>query len=89
MVEVIDFNGFLRWCAKPHMGPSWLKPRYGQAFFNNLSSAKPGLAERLRGDILDPFHFEEVRPEVLAWVERNWNTPDSDVQPLDIDEGLE
>ena len=82
-VEVIDFNGFLRWCAQPHMGLPWLKPRYGQSFFNNLSSAKPGLAEHLRGHILDPFHFEVVRPEVLAWVESHWDTPDSDVQSLD------
>lgn len=89
MVEVIDFNGFLRWCAKPHMGPPWLKPRYGQLFFNNLSSAKPRLAEHLRSTLNDPFHYDEVKPEVLVWVEQNWDTPDSDVQSLDTDGGSE
>jgi hypothetical protein len=83
MVEVIDFNGFLRWCAKPHEGLPWLKPRYGQAFFNNLSSAKPGLAEQLRGHALNPFYRDEVDPHILEWVERNWEQPLDSLLPVD------
>jgi hypothetical protein len=81
-MKIIDFNGFLRWVTKRHGEDHgldrWRVERYGQAFFNVLSLAKPGLAEHLRGHLLDPFHFETVRPEVLAWLERNWDTPDHD-----------
>lgn len=67
----MTFNEFLGDVASTHAAkaPSL---RYGQVFFNTLDRERPALAQEVCGKRLDPFHREEVDPELLDWVERYW-----------------
>jgi hypothetical protein len=73
-IEYVSFNDFLadasikfeKWSKQD---PSW---RYGQVYFNLLSTARPDIAGALRGTMLDPFHKTEVKPETHKFVESKW-----------------
>ncbi len=46
--------------------------RQGQIYFNVLCGANRGLAEELRGSVLDPFHDERVSQDTWEFVKNNW-----------------
>lgn len=46
--------------------------RYGQAYFNVLTSAKPELAELIRGTIYDPFHKDSVSEQTHQYIKSKW-----------------
>lgn len=48
--------------------------RYGQVFFNTLVDEHPNLAERIRSTSRDPFHWDEVKPEIWEYCSEMWDT---------------
>lgn len=50
--------------------------RYGQAYFNILSSVRPELAELIRGSMYDPFHKDEVSQQIHTYVKSKWDRND-------------
>ena len=48
--------------------------RYGQVFFNTLSTEHPNLAERIRSTPRDPFHKDEVVVEIWEYCSEMWDT---------------
>jgi hypothetical protein len=50
--------------------PDWRK---GQTYFNVLREARPDLAEKVRGSVLDPFQRDERIEAFLAYVYLNWD----------------
>ena len=48
--------------------------RYGQVFMNTLADEHPSLAERIRATPRDPFHKDEVKPEVWEYCSEKWDT---------------
>ena len=56
--------------ASPQFARSNL--RRGQLWFNMLTSYNSALAEWVRGCPVDPFHRDEVSPEVWTYAEQNW-----------------
>ncbi len=46
--------------------------RKGQYAFNLLHEHRPELANATRGTSLDPFHRDDVLPEFMMYVEKNW-----------------
>ena len=46
--------------------------RYGQAYFNVLTSVRSDIAESLRGSLLDPFHRDKVSDETEKFVKSRW-----------------
>lgn len=73
-VEYISFTDFLADASIKF--EKWSKQdssiRYGQVYFNLLSSSRPDIAEALRGTMLDPFHKQEVKEETHKFVESKW-----------------
>lgn len=49
--------------------PAW---RLGQAYFNVLTHVDPGLAERVRGTVIDPFYSDEILPEFLDHIRKEF-----------------
>lgn len=45
--------------------------RYGQAFFNELYSVRPELADEIRGTHLDPF-YTGTGPELYLFLSERW-----------------
>jgi hypothetical protein len=54
------------------------KLRKGQRFFNCLFEVNPPLANKLRGQSIDPFHRDEMIRNAIEFVVKNW------YQDLDI-----
>lgn len=48
--------------------------RYGQVFFNTLSTEHPLLAEDIRSTHRDPFHKDEVTAEIWDYCSEKWDT---------------
>lgn len=48
------------------------KWRYGQAYFNVLSSVRKDIAESIRGSLLDPFNKDQVSKETESFVKSLW-----------------
>lgn len=46
--------------------------RKGQRFFNCLHEANPSLANKLRGQSIDPFHRDEMLRNAIEFVVKNW-----------------
>jgi hypothetical protein len=46
--------------------------RFGQYYFNCLHSLRPDLADRIRGNKLDPFYRDNVPAETMKFVAENW-----------------
>jgi hypothetical protein len=51
------------------LGEEW---RYGQTFFNTLSSLRPDLAETIRGSLHDPYHKEIISEETHRFLSARW-----------------
>lgn len=66
-----SFDRFLADVSETHRAAA-PRLRYGQVFFNTLDRDRPALAQEICGKRLDPFHREEVEPELLEWLERYW-----------------
>ncbi|WP_332645081.1 hypothetical protein [Aeromicrobium sp.] len=47
--------------------------RLGQTYFNVLTEARPELAEKVRGSIVDPFHQDARIGDFLVFVSDNWD----------------
>lgn len=47
--------------------------RYGQHYFNVLKEVRPKVARAIRGSALDPFHKEDVSPDVEKFVIESWD----------------
>jgi hypothetical protein len=47
--------------------------RYGQTYFNVLSSVKPSLAELVRSTIYDPFHKDVIPEQTEKLLRDKWN----------------
>jgi hypothetical protein len=47
--------------------------RMGQVYFNTLDEVRPGIAKKLRGSMIDPFHKTRITPPVRNFVLENWN----------------
>lgn len=47
--------------------------RYGQTYFNVLSSVKPSLAELVRSTIYDPFHKHQIPEQTEKLLKDKWN----------------
>lgn len=67
----LTYDEFVEKVDRNHLslGKDW---RYGQTYFNTLSSMRPSLAESIRGTIHDPFHKDEVKQTTHAYVRRLW-----------------
>ena len=46
--------------------------RYGQVYFNSLWEFRPTIANKIRATKMDPFHRDEVHPDVHVYVENEW-----------------
>ena len=55
---------------------SWEHPanqkRLGQVFFNKLDKERPAIAERIRGTMFDPFHYDFIHVKVSETVRDMW-----------------
>ena len=47
--------------------------RYGQVYFNCLYEFRPSIANAIRATKFDPFHREEVHPEIHVHVQDLWD----------------
>jgi hypothetical protein len=47
--------------------------RYGQTYFNVLSSVKPSLAELVRSTIYDPFHKDIIPEHTEKLLKDKWD----------------
>lgn len=66
----IDYDKFLQLVEKYQKSvKDW---RYGQAYFNILSSVRPELAELIRGSMYDPFHKDEVSDQIHTYIKSKW-----------------
>jgi len=67
----LTYEEFLEKVDRNHLtlGSEW---RYGQTYFNTLSSMRPRLAEAIRGTIHDPFHRDSVSTTTHDYVYRLW-----------------
>lgn len=67
----LTYDEFLEKVDRNHkqFNGSW---RYGQTYFNTLSSLRPDLAEKLRATLHDPFHREEVKDETHKFIKQMW-----------------
>jgi len=74
IIEYISFNDFLADASIKYnkLSQEDESIRYGQVYFNLLKESRPDIAEKLRGSVLDPFHRNEVKTEVHAFVEYLW-----------------
>lgn len=50
-------------------GGDW---RMGQVYFNCLWEFRPEIANKIRATKLDPFHREQIHPDVHTFVENEW-----------------
>jgi hypothetical protein len=66
----ISYEDFLALVDKYHQ--SIKTNRYGQTYFLVLSSAKPQLAELLRGSLHDPFHKDTISEQTHQYVKSKW-----------------
>lgn len=66
----ISYEDFLALVDKYHQ--SIKTNRYGQTYFLVLSSAKPQLAELLRGSLHDPFHKDSISEQTHQYVKSKW-----------------
>ena len=66
----INYDKFLQLVEKYQKSvKDW---RYGQAYFNILSSVRPELAELIRGSMYDPFHKDEVSDQIHTYIKSKW-----------------
>ena len=79
-------SDFIHLVACPACGPEWWTVvrrsemegdasvgwREGQRFFNFLYQVRPDLAERLRGTLGDPFHWESLTDRIWIWLVLHW-----------------
>jgi len=66
----ITYEDFLLKVIKYHASSKdW---RYGQTYFNTLSSFRSDIAEMIRGTLHDPFHKKEVSLETENFVRSKW-----------------
>ena len=67
----ITYDEFLERVEKYHkeFDNSW---RFGQTYFNTLSSVRRDVAEQLRSTLHDPFHKDEVPTETHKFVKSLW-----------------
>ena len=47
--------------------------RLGQTYFNVLTEARPELAEKVRGSMVDPFHNDAHIGEFLVFISDAWD----------------
>jgi hypothetical protein len=66
----ISYEDFLALVDKYHQ--SIKTNRYGQTYFLVLSSAKPQLAELLKGSLHDPFHKDTISEQTHQYVKSKW-----------------
>ena len=74
IIEYISFNDFLADASIQYnkLSQEDKSIRFGQVYFNLLNDSRPDIAVKLRGSVLDPFHRDEVKTEVHAFVEYLW-----------------
>lgn len=67
----VSYEDFIERVDKYHtqFKESW---RYGQTYFNVLSSVRPTVAEQLRSTLHDPFHKDKVSDETHRFVRSIW-----------------
>lgn len=68
----LTYEEFMEKVERNHqtLGSEW---RYGQTYFNTLSSMRPHLAEKIRGTIHDPFNRDRVKDTTHTYVRQLWN----------------
>lgn len=66
-----DYPYFLNVVAQTFPRDSGI--RYGQHYFNVLKEVRPRVARAIRGSHLDPFHRNEVSPDVEKFVIEFWD----------------
>lgn len=69
--DYISYEDFMERVHKYHaqFKDEW---RYGQTYFNILTSVRRDIAESIRGTIHDPFHKEQVSNETEKIVKSLW-----------------
>jgi len=71
----IDYDQFLEMVTKydnqlgANSDTGW---RYGQVFFNVLTSVRPDLSEMIRGTVHDPFHHDTVSKQTYDYLASKW-----------------
>ena len=70
----ISYEEFLALVEKYEKAVSEWRP--GQAYFNMLTSARPELAELIRGTIHDPYHKDAVSEQTHQYVKSKWSNND-------------
>lgn len=71
MTSQLTYEQFVEKVAKVQQSPN-VQWRYGQAYFNVLTSVRSDIAESLRGSLLDPFHHDKVSNETEKFVKSRW-----------------
>jgi hypothetical protein len=71
MKTKLTYDEFLDRVSKYHVVMT--KWRYGQTYFNVLSSLKPALAELIRSTIYDPFHKEVIPEQTEKLLRDKWD----------------
>lgn len=75
MSTIYSYEEFLIFVAQEHdelvAGDPSL--RYGQTYFNCLWEFRPSIANAIRATKYDPFHRDEVHPEIHVHVRDLWN----------------
>ena len=71
MKDHITYEQFLEKVDKIHTAQSkvW---RYGQSYFNVLSSVRSDIAEAVRGTLHDPFHKDKLLQETEIFIKSLW-----------------
>lgn len=69
--DYISYEDFIERVHKYHVQfkDEW---RYGQTYFNVLTSVRGDIAESIRGTIHDPFNKTEVSEETQKLVKSRW-----------------
>lgn len=66
----VSYDEFLAIVERYHKSlPDW---KYGQTYFNILTSVKPLLAETIKGSLHDPSSKEKVSEETHKLVSSKW-----------------
>ena len=71
MKDHISYEEFLERVVKYHtqFKNEW---KYGQTYFNVLTSVRGDIADSIRGTMHDPFHKEHVSKETENLVKSRW-----------------
>lgn len=72
-MSAMSYNEFIADVSiKYELQPRPRDQRYGQMYFNYLYEIRPDIADTIRGTVNDPFHRDNVPPNVHSLVEKMW-----------------